>query len=67
MTWEYEQVIEMAEQAEIAANVELEQLGFITNPVEYERDVYGEECEAFWAFACDLHDEPRGLVLYELY
>jgi len=64
---ERDALIELAEVAEESANSELAAYGFIANPVEYERDVHGEECEAFWAFACDLYDEPRAYVLYELF
>lgn len=40
MTWEYEQIIEMAEQAEIAAQVELEQFGCIVPGYERKLSEY---------------------------
>lgn len=70
MLWEHEleTIAEFAEMAEESALAELGAFGCIefedaTSQAEFDEG----ECEPFWAFACDLYDEPRPYVALDLY
>lgn len=56
MTWEYEQIIEMAEQAEEAAQVELEQFGY-RDAMPDEREGVSVRLECEWVLSGAVRDE----------
>jgi hypothetical protein len=65
---ERDELIELAEMAEEAAQTELAVFGNVEWEFD-ERIIDGDELEGFWEFACDLYDEPKPhcWVLDELY
>lgn len=65
---ERDELIEYVEAVEEAALAELAEFGCVEFEVATsDAELNEDECEPFWAFACDLYDEPRAYVLLDLY
>lgn len=66
-TAEIDEMVALAELANEAAMVELEQLGCIGFDTALSDAEWNETSGEFWEFAVDLYDEPRAYVLTELF
>lgn len=65
---ERDALIEYVEAVEEAALAELAEFGCVEFEVATsDAELNEDECEPFWAFACDLYDEPRAYVPLDLY
>lgn len=67
-TDERDELLDYIELVESAALAELREFGCVEFEVATsDAELNEDECEPFWAFACDLYDEPRPYVPLDLF